>query len=1085
MTWFSENHVAANLLMLVILVGGIVSTMTIVQEVFPETELDLVTASVVFLGGTPAEVEESICIKIEEQVQSVDGLKKITSQASEGIGVVMIELELGTDKQKAYDDIKSEIDRIITFPENTERPVVTLVDVRRPVLDVIVYGDTDERSLKVLADRVRDDLMTQAGITYAEVSGTRPYEISIEVSEAKLRAHGLSLGQVAQAVRLNSLDLPGGSVKTQGGEILIRTKGQRYTGEEFARLVAIGKLDGSQVRLDELADIRDSFEDLDMRTRMDGRPAAIVSVYRSGRENVLDVAAAVKSYLADQELVLPEGVQATVWRDRSTIYRDRMNLLLKNGLLGLGLVFLVLALSMQLRLAFWVSLGILISFLGGFWVLPWFGVTLNMISLFAFILSLGIVVDDAIVVGESVFARRERGEGPQAAATRGVLEVGGPVLFAVLTTVTAFTPLLAVEGMMGRFMMPAAVVVIAVLAFSLIESLLILPAHLATVKQVRLHGAGMSAELRASRSLAGRIHQFKHRVSEFLEWFVHTVYRRHLDWSLHNRGLVMAVATAVMLITIGVAAGGHLKFVFMPRIEADTVNATLTLPQGATLDVSLAAVQRLEGALAEVRRDLAAQRSTSAPDIVQHVQSTIGSQPLAAAGAGPMAGSSSGTGAHLVEVSAELLGAEAREISAGEVARRWREKTGLIADAVELTFSADLFRAGKPIQIQLASPRTADLNAAAAALKDELAGYPGVIDIADSFREGKLELQLDLTDEARSLGLTLDDLARQVRQGFYGAEVMRLQRGRDEVKVMVRYPESERTSLGHLEGMRVRTPAGTEVPFDRIAHVQVGRGYATIERTGRQRVVNVYGDVDEAVANAAEVLRDVEARVLPDLLARYPGLSYDLEGEEQERQESMQSLMRGYLMAIFVIYALLAVLFRSYLQPLLVMSAIPYGIVGAVWGHVLMGWDLTLLSMFGVVALSGVVVNASLLMIDFINRGRRAGLGVQEAILESAVRRFRPILLTATTTFLGLTPLLLETSLQAQFLIPMAISLGFGVIFSTAITLLLVPVSYSLLVSGKRFFGLQDEVWVPAGEADLDTSDGTFTPPPDSGGSGG
>jgi len=450
-----------------------------------------------------------------------------------------------------------------------------------------------------------------------------------------------------------------------------------------------------------------------------------------------------------------------------------------------------------------------------------------------------------------------------------------------------------------------------------------------------------------------------------------------------------------------------------------------------------------------------------------------------------MAGSSSGTGAHLVEVSAELLGAEAREISAGEVARRWREKTGLIADAVELTFSADLFRAGKPIQIQLASPRKADLNAAAAALKDELAGYPGVIDIADSFREGKLELQLDLTDEARSLGLTLDDLARQVRQGFYGTEVMRLQRGRDEVKVMVRYPESERTSLGHLENMRVRTPAGTEVPFDRIAHVQVGRGYATIERTQRQRVVNVYGDVNEAVANAAEVLRDVEARVLPDLLARYPGLSYDLEGEEQERQESMQSLMRGYLMAIFVIYALLAVLFRSYLQPLLVMSAIPYGIVGAVWGHVLMGWDLTLLSMFGVVALSGVVVNASLLMIDFINRGRRAGLGVQEAILESAVRRFRPILLTATTTFLGLTPLLLETSLQAQFLIPMAISLGFGVIFSTAITLLLVPVSYSLLVSGKRFFGLKDEVWVPASEAELDTGSGTFEPHPDSGGGGG
>lgn len=1067
LTWFSENHVAANLLMFVILVGGVVSTVTIVQEVFPETELDIVTASVVFLGGTPGEVEQSICIKIEEQVQGVDGIKKVTSKASEGVGVVIIELQLGVDKQKAYDDIKSEIDRIITFPENTERPQVTLVDVRRPVLDVIIYGDTDERSLKVLADRVRDELMTNAGITYAEVAGTRPYEISIEVSEQALRAHGLSLAQVAQAVRLNSLDLPGGSVRTAGGEILLRTKGQRYTGEEFARLVVVGKPDGTLVSLDELATVRDSFEDIDMRTRMDGRPAAIVSVYRSGNENVLAVAGAVRSYLAEQDRVLPEGVAATVWRDRSTIYRDRMNLLLKNGLVGLGLVFLVLALTMQLRLALWVALGIFISFLGGFWVLPWFGVTLNMISLFAFILSLGIVVDDAIVVGESVYARRERGEGAQLAATRGVIEVGGPVVFAVLTTVVAFAPLIGVEGMMGRFMAPAAIVVIAVLTFSLIESLLVLPAHLTTVGNVRRHGEALPEELRRAGGLGARAQRFKHGVSERLEWFVQTVYRRHLRWALDHRALVMAIATAVMLITLGFVGGGHLKFVFMPRIEADNVNATLTLPQGATLDDALAAVHRLEGALEEVRRDLAAGRPADLPDVVQRVQTTVGSQPMAAAGAGPMAGSDSGRGAHLIEVSAELIGAQERDIGAGEIARRWREKTGPIAGAVELSFSADLFQPGKPIQVQLSSPQPEQLLAAAAALKGELATYPGVIDITDSFREGKLELQLDLKPEARTLGLSLDDLARQVRQGFYGAEVMRLQRGRDEVKVMVRYPEDERRSLAFLEGMRVRTPAGAEVPFDRVATVAIGRGYASIDRSQRQRVVNVYGDVDESAANAAEVVRDLEARVLPDLLDRYRGLAYNLEGQEQERQDSMRSLMRGFAMAIFIIYALLAVLFRSYLQPLLVMSAIPYGIVGAVWGHVLMGWDLTLLSMFGVVALSGVVVNSSLLLIDFINRERRAGLEADDAIVESGLRRFRPIVLTATTTFLGLTPLLLETSLQAQFLIPMAISLGFGVLFATAITLLLVPVSYSLLVSFKRYFGLRDEVWVPAAEAAL------------------
>ncbi len=1074
LNWFATNHVAANLLMFVLIVAGLASILTIVQEVFPETELDIVTASVVMLGGTPGEVEESVCIKIEEAVQGVDGLEKITSTAREGVGTVTIELETGTDRQKAYDDIKSAIDRIETFPEETEKPVVTLVEARRPVLDVIVYGDTDERSLKVLADRIRDDLMARPEITYAEVQGTRPYEISIEVSEATLRAHGLSLAQVAAAVRQNSLDLPGGSVKTAGGEILIRTEGQRDTGADYARIVAVSRPDGSHVMLDEIATIRDGFEDVDLRTRMQGELAAIVSVYRTGDDNVLDVSRAVKDYLAVQDQALPAGIDLEIWRDRSTIYRERMNLLLKNGMVGLLLVFGVLALTMQLRLAFWVALGIGISFLGAFWVLPWFGVTLNMISLFAFILSLGIVVDDAIVVGENIFARRERGEDAQTAASRGVLEVGGPVIFAVLTTVTAFSPLLAVEGMMGNFMFPMAVVVIAVLAFSLVESLLILPAHLATVKSVRQLGAEVPRQLREAGGPRGFYHRSKHLVSERLEWFVHRVYRGHLDWALHNRGIVMALATAVMLITVGFAGGGHLQFTFMPRIESDTVTASLTLPQGTTMEESLAAAQRLETSLRQVREAIGQDGPAGAEDPIQLVQTTVGSQPRASGGGGPMGGQSTGSGAHLLEVSVELLSADQRTISAGEIARRWREATGAIPEAVELGFSADLFSAGKPIQVQLASPVTEDLDRAAQELQDELTTFPGVIDISDSFREGKLELKLDLKPEARALGLTLEDLARQVRGGFYGAEVMRIQRGRDEVKVMVRYPERERTSVGHVEDMRVRTSAGAEVPFTRVARAVVGRGFSTIERAERRRIVNVYADVEQDQANASEVLAELEAGFLPRLLERYPGLRYDLEGEEEERQESVQSLMRGFVLAIFLIYALLAVQFRSYLQPFLVMSAIPYGVVGAVWGHVLMGWDLTLLSLFGVVALAGVVVNDSLLMIDFINRARRSGLAVREALLQAGQRRFRPILLTSVTTFLGLTPLLLEQSLQAQFLIPMAISLGFGVLFATTITLILVPVGYSLLSSFKRFFGFRDQVWVSEEEAGLGVGFGEF-----------
>ncbi len=1073
LSWFAENHVAANLLMFVILFAGIVSVATIVQEVFPDTDLDIITASVRFLGGTPSEVEESICIKIEEQIQGIDGIKRVTSTAAEGNGAVTIELESGTDRQKAYNDIKAEIDRIITFPEQTEKPIVTLMEAKRPVMDVIIFGDTDERSLKVLADRVRDDLMAMPDITYAEVKGTRPYEISIEVSEQSLRAHGLSLGQVAAAVRANSLDMPGGSVKTDGGEILIRTKGQRYTGAEFAAIVAISKPDGSRVMLDEIATIRDGFEDLDLRTRMEGSPAALISVFRSGSENVLNVAAAVKTYLAEQQEMLPAGIGLEIWQDRSKIYKQRMDLLLKNGRIGLVLVFIALALTMQFRLAFWVAVGIAISFMGAFAVLPWFNVTINMISLFAFILSLGIVVDDAIVVGENIFARRERGENAQTASTRGVLEVAGPVTFAVLTTVVAFTPLLVVEGMMGKFMRPMAVVVIAVLLFSLVESLLILPAHLASVKSV---GHGDEKDAPTGR-MRGFFHRLKFFVSDKLNWFIKRYYRQHLGWALGNRGIIMAVASAVMLITIGFAAGGHIKFTFMPRIESDTVTCALTLPQGTTVDDAILAVEQIEAGLEKTRKELLADLPAGTPDQIKLVQTTLGSQPRSSGGATPFGGESTGSGAHLVEIAVELLASDEREVAAGDVARRWREATGPIPEAVELSFDANLFSAGKAIEVQLSSPSTDDLNAAAAALKAELATYPGVIDIADSFREGKLELKMNLKPEARTLGITLDDLARQVRSGFYGNEVMRIQRGRDEVKVMVRYPEDERTSLGHVEDMRVRTPGGGEVPFTRVATVEIGRGFSSIKRADRQRIVNVYGDVEQETTNAGVVLADLQAGYLPDLAARYPGLRYSLEGEEQERAESMASLGRGFLLAIFIIYSLLAVQFRSYLQPLLVMSAIPYGVVGAVWGHVLMGWDLTLLSMFGVVALAGVVVNDSLLLIDFVNRARRSGMSVHDALMQSGQRRFRPIILTSITTFLGLTPLLLEQSLQAQFLIPMAISLGFGVLFATGITLLLVPVSYSLMHSFKMFFGLKDEVWVPAGEADLGTGFGEFGEP--------
>ncbi|MCP4292925.1 MAG: efflux RND transporter permease subunit [bacterium] len=1040
--WFANNHVAANLLMLVIAVAGIGSALSIKQEVFPELQMDIITVTVPYLGATPGEVEEAVCIRVEEQVHSVDGIKKITSKASEGMGMIMIELDRGVDVRKALDDIKSEVDRIVTFPEETEKPIISQVERKNQVIDVVIYGDATEKTLKILADKVRDDLLALPDITYATVGGTRPYEISIEVSEENLQAYGLTLSEVTRAVKLGSLDLPGGSVKTDVGEILVRTKGQLYTGDEFGQIVIITALDGSQVTLDKIATINDGFADVESASFLDRKPASMVSVYRTGQQGVLTVTSVAKEYVEQMKNQMPPGVELSTWHDRSTIYQGRMNLLGKNGIIGLILVFLTLAISLEFRLALWVTIGLMISFLGAFWVLPFFGVSLNMISMFAFIVSLGLVVDDAIVVGENVYAHREMGKSRLKAAKMGTLEVGGPVTFAVLTTIVAFLPLAFVDGSMGKFMFNIPVVVIAILIFSLVESLLILPAHLSTIK-MKKHDPNQEPSLYA---------RLKNGFNDIVEKVLNQVYRPTLEFALSHRGLVVAISLSTLIVTMGWFAGGHIKFTFMPNVDADNLVAALTLPQGTTLEDAVKAVNQLESSLEQTIAEFGADRAEDSEPIIKHISTSVGSQPRTnERNETPDFG-----GAHMVEVNAELLAAELRNIPSPKMAARWRELCGPITGAVAVSFSADLFHGGKPVYVQLSSPNTDDLLAAGRRLKSDLAAYPGVQDITDTFREGKVEMKLSLKPEARTLGITLSDLARQVRAGFYGDEAMRIQRGRDEVKVMIRYPEDERSSLGNIEAMRIRTPAGDQVPFVRVAHVEIGRGFASIERADRKRVVGVTADIDQSVANADEINRDLREEILPRLLASYPGLHYSMEGQQKEQAESLGSLVRGFLMAMLLVYVLLAVMFKSYLQPVIVMSAIPFGIVGAIWGHILMGLNLTLISMFGVVALTGVVVNDSLIMIDFINRSRREGQDIKEALMNSGMRRFRPIMLTSVTTFAGLTPLILEKSLQAKFLIPMATSLGFGVMFATFITLLLVPVSYSILADAKKFMGHTD-----------------------------
>ncbi len=1052
LAWFAGNHVAANLLMLFIVVAGLMSLAKVVVETFPEIDTDTVVVTVPYLGASPAETEEGVCVRVEEAIASIEGIKRIRSVAQEGMGQVIAELEEDADDQKVLDDIKAAVDRIETFPEETEKPVVAEGDSRRRVITVVLYGDATEKTLKALAEQVRDELTTIEGISQVEVAGVKNYEISIEVSEEALLRYGLSFQQVADAVGRSSLDLPGGAVKSDGGEILLRTKGQKYHGAEFEQVVVVTRRDGTQVLLSDVATVIDGFEDTDTTTRFDGKPAALVQVFRVGTEGALHVADATKAYMEDLSNDLPAGVSVATWDDDSIVLRQRIGLLLRNARLGLGMVFVFLMLFLNLRLAIWTTVGMMISFLGGFWLIPHFDVTINMISLFAFIVVLGIVVDDAIVVGENIYEYLERGMKPIDAAIRGVREMAIPVTFAVLTTAAAFAPMLFVTGRMGKIMRQIPIVVIAVLVMSLVESLLILPAHLSGQESWLLRQ--LKKWFAPFFGLLGRA---QNAVQRGLQWVIDGPYRRTLDLALQWRYLTVSIAVFVLFSVVGLVIGGFIKFSFMPKIDADNMVAYLTMPQGTPAEHTEAILRRMDQAASELIAEYDAERPADAPSLLRHISATVGQQPTAGGG-GPMGSrGTSGDDSHLGEVNVELLGSEDRDVGSVELLNEWRKRVGEVPGVVSLIFQASLFSAGDAVSVQLAHRNFDTLLRAVDELKAIIGEYPGTKDIADSFLPGKKELNLSLTPEGRTLGLTLSDLARQVRAGFYGAEVQRIQRGRDDIRVMVRYPAEERTSLGDIESMRIRLPNGIEVPFSTVATVEEGRGYAVINRTDRRRVVTVSADVDESQANANEINSDLRRVVLPRLAADFPGLSFDFEGEQRQQSESLGSLKINFMVAQLGIFALLAIPFRSYSQPLIIMSAIPFGLIGAILGHLVMGLDLTLLSMFGMVALTGVVVNDSLIMVDLINRQRLAGVPIARAIQQSGARRFRPILLTTATTFLGLAPMIFETSLQARFLIPMAVSLGYGIVFATAITLILVPVLYRILVDLKGLLGVAEE----------------------------
>ena len=1013
--WFTKNHVAANLLMLFLLVLGLGSLSTrIPLEVFPTVESEMVSVGISLRGATPEDVEKGVTIRVEEAVQDLEGIKKITSNSSESSSQVFIEVESGYDPREMLADIKSRVDAINSFPVDAEKPVVALAQRKREVIAVTVTGKYSEKETRQFAEVVRDELLRLDGVTQLDLSGVRNYEVSLDLSQNKLRQYNLTLAEISRAINASSTDISAGNLKTQGGDILLRSKGQAYYKDEFANIAIKTAADGTIIRLGDIANVVDGFEESPVRTRFNGQQAAFIDVYRIGQQSAIDVADKVKNYIDSRQATLPEGYGLSYWDDDSEIVKNRIATLTSSALQGGLLVLLLLTLFLRPSIAFWVFIGIPVSFMGAFIFMPFFGVSLNVISLFGFILVLGIVVDDAIVTGENIYSHLRTAENGEQAAILGTQEVAAPVTFGILTTVTAFLPMLFIEGTRGAIFGQIAIVVIPVLLFSLIESKFVLPAHLKNIK------------LRHEKDNYNKLEQLQQKFADGFERAIIQFYQPILRIALKHKTATLSLFLSVLFVIAALLATGWTKFTFFPRIPSETVRLDLTMPAGTSFDVTNAHIISI-AAKAEALQEKYTDKDTG-ESVIINILATTGGR-----------GGTSSSG----EVRFEITPAEKRKsaITSRQLLSEWRRSVGEIPGAESVTYRAEIGRSSDPIDIQLNANSLETLSEVANKVKEHLKTYPTVFDISDSLSNGKEELLIELTAQGKALGLTRQEVSSQVRSFYFGAEVQRVQRGRDDVRVMVRLPLNERQSMDDLKKVLITTSQGAQVPLSHVAKMTSGKSPSSIRRIDRYRVLNVTADVDKDNTNMTVLQADLKD-YLDSLMMQYPGVRHSLEGEAREQSDSFGSLQWGLVFVLFMIYSLLAIPFKSYIQPLIVMSVIPFGLIGAVIGHWLMGSPLTIFSILGMLALVGVVVNDSLVLVDFINKKRAEGMDLVEAVLTAGAKRFRPVMLTSLTTFIGLMPLLLEQSTQAQFLIPMAISLGFGIIFATFITLILVPVNY-------------------------------------------
>jgi multidrug efflux pump subunit AcrB len=1030
-------------MMWIFLAGGFISYNNINQEEFPDMDFGLLQVSVAYLGATPAESESAVCLRIEEALQGTEDIDELTSTAREGGCDATLTLASGADLNRVLNDVKGKVDAISTFPLETEKPIVRAFSSSGNVMTLALASETDDKNLKIVAERIRNDIIDLPEVSTVNVEYIRPFEISIEVSEFTLRQYGLTLDQISRAIDRASLDLPGGTIRTDSGEILVRTKGQVYSGSEYEDIVVQSFPDGTQLRLGQIATVRDGFEEGYLDARINGVNAAIIDVLRVGKEDIVTAAEQVREFMASADLNLPEGMSISVVSDSAVGTQTRISTVAKNAYTGLLLVMIILALFLRFKLAIWVAAGIPIAIAGALTVFPAMDMTISSLTVMGFILVLGIVVDDAIVVGERIYSYEKKGYPKEEAAIEGTLEVSMPVIFGVLTTIAAFLPLLLQTGQFGAFSNVIGGVVVFCLIASLVESQLILPGHIAHRKTEGYFLEGTRVVLMWQN--------FQEKIADGMEHFAEHGYRRALKKVLKYRYAAWATATGVVVITMALLLSGRVNFQFMPSIEGDTVWATVRLPAGVPASITEASVEIIENAaielVAELEQELIPLKASGmAPAATERAVESIltivgGTAPRGGPGGG---GRNSGS-SDVAEVVLYLTPFfERGEMSSADIRDRWREKVGTIADAIELTFVSDAFSAGDAISYRLEGRNEENLKQASSQLREELMLYPGVFDVSDSFRAGKQEVQIQILDQGKTLGLTLNDIATQVRQAFYGAESQRIQRGTDDVRVMVRYPEEERQSLGNLEDLLIRTPSGAEVPFLSIADYTLGSSYSSINRQNGRRVITVRGDLDRTVVTPEEIRREIIAKY-KNIWERDLDVELVVGGEGEQQADSLSELLTTFPIAMMVIFALLAIPLKSYVQPLIIMSVIPFGAIGAVFGHFIMGADLVFFSILGIIALSGVVVNASLVLVISINRLREEGMGMVEAVSRAGMMRFRPIVLTSVTTFIGLVPLMVTANPATFFIIPMAISLAYGVLFATVITLFLIPSLYVML----------------------------------------